>query len=231
MNKNNNYVISQSIERIRRGKNTRFLDSRELLEISYKLKKSEYKIFFPYDDCDKVILYNYCEPKICLLEIQSYHKLSHSEILGSLFGINIDGHFFGDIIIYNDRYYVMVLPEIRDFVRNNLIMVGNKAVKIVDSSFDIISNYKRKYQEEEIIVSSLRIDNVIARIIGVSRSSVKEKIQNKEIILNYSILKNNSYTLKENDIFSIRKYGKYRFGNIIKSTRKDNYVIKYYRYI
>ena len=34
--------------------------------------------------------------------------------------------------------------------------------------------------------------------------------------------------LNDNDIFSIRKYGKYRFDGVVKNTKKDNYVIKIY---
>lgn len=34
----------------------------------------------------------------------------------------------------------------------------------------------------------------------------------------------NSYVLKENDVFSIRKYAKYKFVEIIK---KKNYIVKY----
>jgi RNA-binding protein YlmH len=51
------------------------------------------------------------------------------------------------------------------------------------------------------------------------------------IILNYSLLKDGSINLKENDIFSIRKYGKYKFNKIIKNTKKDNIIIEYYKYI
>ena len=55
-------------------------------------------------------------------------------------------------------------------------------------------------------------------------------IKNKHVILNYSILKNSSTLLKENDIFSIRRKGKYKFSKIIKNTKKDNIIIEYYRY-
>lgn len=37
----------------------------------------------------------------------------------------------------------------------------------------------------------------------------------------------NSYVLKENDIFSIGKYDKYKFIGIIKSVKKKNYIVKY----
>ena len=37
--------------------------------------------------------------------------------------------------------------------------------------------------------------------------------------------------VKENDIFSVRKFGKYKFIGIEKTTRKDNYIIKYLKYV
>ena len=50
-------------------------------------------------------------------------------------------------------------------------------------------------------------------------------------MINYNYLSNNSYTLQDGDIFSIRKFGKYKYVGIIKTTKKDNYIIKYLKYI
>ena len=60
---------------------------------------------------------------------------------------------------------------------------------------------------------------------------VKEKIQNKEVILNFEMLKNSNYYLNDGDVFSIRRYGKYKFKGIVKMTKKQNYVIEYWKYI
>ena len=86
-------------------------------------------------------------------------------------------------------------------------------------------------QTKNIIVPSLRIDAVISKIINTSRSNSVDLIKNKCVILNYSILKNDSTILKENDIFSIRKYGKYKFSKVVKNTKKDNIIIEYFKYI
>ena len=110
-------------------------------------------------------------------------------------------------------------------------MIGNNSVKLEEIDINYLSNYKRKYEEYKIIVSSLRIDNVISKIIKTNRDRVIDKIKNKEVILNYEIVNKNSILLKENDIFSIRRYGKYKFIGIEKSTKKDNYVIRYLKYI
>ena len=83
----------------------------------------------------------------------------------------------------------------------------------------------------EIITSSLRIDTIIARLIQTSRANVIEKMKNKEIILNYDLLKNNSYQLKENDVFSIRHHGKYKYIKTINQTKNNNYIVECYKYI
>ena len=117
------------------------------------------------------------------------------------------------------------------FVIDNLFMIGNKYVNIEEVNIDVLSNYKKKYEIKNIIVPSLRIDAVISKIINTSRSNCVDLIKNKCVILNYSLLKEGSIYLKENDVFSIRRYGKYKFSKVIKSTKKDNRIIEYYKYI
>ena len=46
-----------------------------------------------------------------------------------------------------------------------------------------------------------------------------ERFKNKEVILNYDIVTKNSTVLEPNDVFSIRRFGKYRFNGIIKNTK------------
>ena len=87
------------------------------------------------------------------------------------------------------------------------------------------------YEEHEIIISSLRIDNVISGIINSSRSKTLEKIKNKEVIVNYEVMNKCSYTIKENDIISIKRFGKYKYVGKINETKKNNYVIKFLKYI
>ena len=110
-------------------------------------------------------------------------------------------------------------------------MIGNKKVSIEEIDINELKNYERKYEEIDVIVSSLRIDNVISRIINVNRKEVINKIKNKEVILNYDVLTKGTYILKEEDVFSIRKCGKYKYIGVINTTKKDNLVIKYLKYI
>lgn len=52
----------------------------------------------------------------------------------------------------------------------------------------------------------------------------------KKVVLNYQILKNKNYILKENDIFSIRRVGKFKLKQILSKTKNNKYIIKIDKY-
>ncbi len=225
------YKINNAVEKIKNGKNTLFLDGREFKLVTAKLKKQEYKIYYPYKDSEKVMLYTGKIPNIKLFKIYTVEKLRHQDILGSLFALNIDSSCFGDIVLYNEYYYMFIIEEMALYVKDNLKLIGKSKVDLEEVDLSTLYNYERAYEEHEIIISSLRIDNVVAAIINSSRSKALDKIKNKEVIVNYEVINKNSYILKQDDIFSIRKYGKYKFIGIIKSTKKNNYIVKYLKYL
>lgn len=231
MSKKDYYIIEKNINKIYRGEATNFLDPTTLKNVISKLKGINYNVYYPYKDSDKTIIYMNTLPEISLLEIISYDKLTHREIMGSLFGLNIDSELFGDIIITNNHYYIMIIKSIYELIINNFNMVGRHPIKLKEVSLDILDNYQREYAEVEIIVSSTRIDNVISSLIGTSREQIKRKFLNDEIILNYEVCHKLNYELKENDTFSIRRFGKYKYTGIIKETKKANYLIKCLKYI
>lgn len=225
------YNIKKVIDKVKRGESSGFLDPFELKMVISKLKKNEYSTFSVFDDCDKKILYSKNIPIVKLFKINSYEELKHQEIMGSLYSLSIDKSMIGDIIIDNDEYYFYIIGKMDSFILDNLFMIGNKHVNIEEVSISALSSYKKKYEVKNIIVPSLRIDAVISKIINTSRSNCVDLIKNKCVILNYSLLKEGSIYLKENDVFSIRRYGKYKFSKVIKSTKKDNIIIEYYKYI
>lgn len=225
------YKINNAVEKIKTGKNTQFLDGRELKIVTGKLKKNEYNVYYPYKDSEKVMLYTGKVPKVKLFKIYTVENIRHQDILGSLFALNIDSSYFGDIVLYNDYYYVFVSEDLALYIKDNLKMVGNKKVSLEEVDLSVLDNYERNYEEKEMIISSLRIDNIVSGIINTSRKVALDKIKNKEVIVNYDVMNKNSYILKENDIFSIRRYGKYKFVGIVKSTKKNNFIVRYLKYI
>lgn len=217
------YTVEKNLNKLNHNQPTFFLDPKEQQELKKKLKKDTYKVYKPYIDSEKNIFYKKEKPNVILYEIKSKIPLEHREILGTLFSLNITSELFGDIIIKDNHYYIYVLKQIAAYIKNNLLKIKNTNIELKETKLETLKDYKKEYEKIEIITSSLRIDTIIARLIQTSRANVIEKMKNKEIILNYDLLKNNSYQLKENDVFSIRHHGKYKYIKTINQTKNNNY--------
>ena len=231
MAKKDYYIVEKNVNKVLNGNTSNFLDPTTLLEVRKKLKGIKYNIYYPFNESDRCIIYTDTLPDIKLIEIISYDKLTHREIMGSLFGTNINYEMFGDIIITNDHYYILVMNDILDFVLKDLTMIGYHHVKLKEVDISILDNYERSYEEKEIIVSSLRIDTIISRLINSSRDAVKDKFIDGDVILNYEVTHKLNTTLNIGDTFSIRKYGKYKFHSIKGNSKSGNYIVIIKKYI
>ena len=231
--KHNGYEIEKNIEKILRGGATGFLTSSVRRDVQNRLKKTDYEVFIPNNSAEKVILYSNSCPKVRLFMIDCYkdYELKHSAIMGSLFGLNITSEMFGDIVKFNDKFYVYLLDDISDLVVSELKLVGNVPVTLKEVELDLLSDFEREYEKIELIVSSLRVDTVISRLIGCNRDFVNDKVKNQEIFINDILIRKASGTLYMGDVFSVRRYGKFVFKGIIGRTKKDNFIIEINKYV
>lgn len=226
---NEQYEIKKYVDDILNGKSTKFLDGKMQKEVSKRLKKKDYLIYKPYKDAEKVIFYRE-KPKVILFEILCKQELKHSDILGSLFALGIDSSLFGDILIVNGHYYIYVLETMKEFFQFHFTMVGKYSITLEEKELSILEDYERTYEEIELLVSSERIDTVLSRLLNMNRNQIKEKMKQKEILFNYEWINQPSKILQEGDIFSIRRYGKYKYKGIIGTTKKGNFVVKCLKY-
>ena len=224
------YFIQKNLTRFHNIGYTYFLNPNELNQIKYSLKKGDYSIYSPYPDSEKNILYKTKVPDVLLYEIKSKVLLRHQDILGTMYSLDISNDLFGDIILYDNRYFIFILPIIRNYFLTNLIMIRNSHVELVELSVDYLDNYYREFERMEFIVSSNRVDTVISSVIHTGRSNITNYIKKKEILLNYDYLKDTSYKLKDGDTFSIKGIGKFRYNGIIKNTKSNHLIIEILKY-
>lgn len=225
------YNIQKNLNRLLNGQSTFFLDKKDVMLLKGKLHKDEYKIYYPYPDSEKVIFYNKNFPEVLLYEIKCFLPLKHQDILGTIYSLQISNEMFGDIIVDNGKYYIYILKLFQNYFEANFTCVKNSNIELILLDVDYLCNYRRKYEELKIIVSSERIDTIISRVINTSRSHIEEKFKNNEILYNEDYLKKLDQKLKVNDTFSIRKIGKFKYNGIIKNTKSNNYIVSVYKYI
>lgn len=224
------YTVEKIVEKVLYSNSTNFVEIKYLNRVKKELKNVKYNIYEPFIGATKIILYNKM-PNIKIYEIVSSNDLRHQDILGTLYSLNISDEMFGDVVIWNNRYFIIILSSIDNYIKSNLTSIKNSKVDLIEKDPYYLKDYKQEYEECIIIVPSIRVDVIVSKIINSSRSNALEKIKNGDIYLNYELLTKPTYMLKENDIFSIRKYGKYKFLGEINKTKKGSLVIKYLKYV
>lgn len=173
-------------------------------------------------------------PVICLKLSPAYPKfaeeLSHRDILGAVMSLGIERAKIGDISVAEDGAYLFCKKEIADYLLTEITQIRHTIVHLapVDAgSLDI----QPKMQEYEAIISSNRIDNVVAVMIHKSRSNAVDLIRSGKVAVMGSECLHNTYLCKENDVISIRGYGKFLFAGALGVTKKDRMKILYKKYI
>ncbi len=224
------YTVEKIVEKVLYSNSTNFVEIKYLNRVKKELKNVKYNIYEPFIGATKIILYNKM-PNIKIYEIVSSNDLRHQDILGTLYSLNISDEMFGDVVIWNNRYFIIILSSIDNYIKSNLMSIRNSKVELIEKDPYYLKDYKQEYEEYIIIVPSTRVDVIVSKIINSSRSNALKKIKNGDIYLNYELLTKPTYMLKENDIFSIRKYGKYKFLGEINKTKKGSLVIKYLKYV
>ena len=151
-----------------------------------------------------------------------FNKVEHRNILGAVHNLGINFNRFGDIIVLENEIYIFVDDEIADYIAMEFTKAGR--VNLDFQRVDLIEvKIEKKYEDFEIVISSFRIDSIVAKITNKSRSKVKEFLEQDFIKLNHVILRNGEKTCTPDDIISIRKYGRY----VVKGYTQNKKSLKY----
>ena len=223
------YNLEHIIEDLKVNNYTKFINPLEFKQIKNKININKYNVYKPFEDCSKVIIYKTL-PDITLLRLTSVEEIRHQEIMKCMFELGIKEDMYGDIVIKDNNAYIYMLPSIKDYILYNFKDYNRKIQDIEEIDIESLNDYEINYEEKEIIVSSLRIDNVISTLLGFSRKEITDKFKDKEVILNYEVITKYTTNLKEGDIFSVRRFGKFKFESIKKETKKGGLVIVIKKY-
>ncbi len=158
-------------------------------------------------------------------------EISHRDFLGSLMGLGIKRECIGDILLLNQKEAVaFVRVEITPHIIRDLKFVGREPVNVNYYDGDV-STFSANVEETRIIVSSMRLDNIVSSCIGSSRSLSSELISSGKVFVNMIEEKKPSKIITEDDIISIRGYGKFIVGTINGKTKRDRLIVSLLHYI
>jgi len=151
-----------------------------------------------------------------------FNKIEHRNVLGAIHNLGINFNRFGDIIVLENEVYVFVDEEIADVIAMEFTKAGR--VKLNFERIDLTDvSIEKKYEDFEIVSSSLRLDSLVAKITNKSRSKVKEFLEQDFIKLNHVIVRNGEKNCALEDVISIRKHGRF----VVKEYKQNKKSLKF----
>ena len=165
-----------------------------------------------------------CELPIKFVKIEPVSRkfadnLSHRDYLGSLMSLGIRREVLGDIVINENTGYVVCLENIAEFIRDKIVQIKHTTVhcEILDS---MPACAMSEPTLKEVLVSSERVDAVVAAVYNLSRSESKEYFDQKKIFVNSKSVISPSANLKEDSVVSVRGRGRFKYNGILRQTKK-----------
>lgn len=199
-------------------------------------ENSERNIVCFYPDKLKGLEENIIKKNIKIVRVElskeSYGLLNHRDYLGAAIKIGINREKIGDILVEDKGADVIVMLEISEFVKDTfkeLKRFTKSDIKVLD--IENIRSVEVKKQEIEIIVASLRLDNIIAELARVSRNKADELIKQERVFINSELQNKNSKQVKENDKITIRGKGKFEINKVQGTTRSGRTIVLVQKYV
>lgn len=220
---------------------TDFLDLRQLSVARGVLKHFDLNtltVYGGFEDAERnVILISQYDvdlhdfPISCIkISYKSDKKLSHRDFLGALLSLKIKREKIGDIAVHDDCAYVAVSQKLSKAITNELKSVGNCSV-VCEICDDFSHNVVSDMQTICGSVSSLRLDCIIALALKLSRENAQNLILRNGVKLNCREIYSPDYKTTQDDVFSVKGYGKYKLSEITGHSKKGKLKIIINKYI
>lgn len=227
---------------------TDFLNISEISIIMKILKEenvSNFVLFGGKEECDRKILIFYPEKfskemveknyekifKVIRIKLPNNINYEHREFLSGIMKLGIKREKFGDIVVTDYGADIISLVEISDILANDLKNLTRfKKSEITIESISKITDVQANFENINIIVSSIRLDNFVSELAKCSRGNAEDIIKEGRVFLNSINEFKDSKKININDIITIRGKGKFIFDGIEKETKSGKYLLNMRKY-
>ena len=159
-------------------------------------------------------------------------KYSHRDYLGAVIKLGVKREKVGDIIVSQDGADIIVDKDITKFLLENLNSLTRfSKSKITVEQIENLRKVEVKKEELDIIVSSLRLDNVISELARCSRNKALEIINMERVFINFQNETKKTKQIKPGDIVTIRGKGRFYIKELVGQTKSGRTIIKVEKFV
>ena len=152
-------------------------------------------------------------------------KLDHRCFLGSLISLGLKRETIGDIFVAEGKGSVLVCSEIADFVSTSLSKVGGVGVRCVREQ-----NWSIPFAHNYLLISdtiaSPRLDCVVSALLNKSRAQTEYFVDIGKINVNFSTIYDTDFKIQQDDIVSVKGFGRFKIDAIGPLTKKGRLSIR-----
>ena len=168
-----------------------------------------------------VCLHSRYSPKFC--------SITHRDLLGSFMALGLTRSCAGDMIIAGTDIYLFAHAQTADFIAQSMKSAGKAPL-----GFHVLTQAPEMPEPEgtrfSSVVSSLRLDAVLAAAYRLSRSEAADSIRAGLVKVNHLLCDRVDLPLQEDALLSMRGRGRVRLLSVDGTTRKQRIGITLFRY-
>jgi RNA-binding protein YlmH len=154
-------------------------------------------------------------------------ELGHRDILGTLMSLGIERKVIGDIIVADSEAFVICLPEMADYIKDNVTKIRRFRVVVERVSLDDISTKTEDLTIKSTTVASKRLDVVVGAGFNMSRTKVAELIAAGLVSVNHVSYLHPEKQVESGAIISVKGFGRVKVVSFGNTTRKGRIVIEF----
>ncbi len=159
-------------------------------------------------------------------------KYTHRDFLGGVMKLGVKREKVGDILVDYNGADIIIEKEISKFLLENIKELTRFSKSII--TLENINNLRKvevRKEELEIIVSSLRLDNVIAELARCSRNKALEIINMERVFINFQVETKKTKQIKPGNIITIRGKGRFIIKELLGQTKSGRTILKIEKFI
>lgn len=204
-----------------------------------KRKDAAYLFWGGHENAERVMLGffpDYLEPAPELFPITPFalsyrkeDKLTHRDFLGSFMALGIERSVIGDILVGEGECVAFLREEMGEYFLQNIRRIGRVGVK-TSLSWEGTLPGVREFVEMSGVVASERLDCLTAFACRTSREKAAGLIAAGIVSVNHRETLSVSQRVKEGELLSVRRQGRFIIDQLGPLTSKGRLVVKCRKY-
>ena len=152
-----------------------------------------------------------------ILYPRKFHQMTHSQILGTLLHqLGIKRDYIGDILLGEEQTFVILDRRFGELAQRSLSKISRVPVSWKEAVLSQLpAKTSQDVKSQQVLLSSLRLDKVVATAFHLSRSNALKLIESGQVKLDYKEVKQAGKVLEVGQLVSVRGFGRVRLKEFL----------------